>query len=211
MMRSGTKPPASVLQAPSPSFSELDIKAREVRPSELLRSSPRDCGEPHFGKLGLHRFDDPGCTYGTCYLGFDLSTALAETLLHDLAAVNGQFVVERSRFNARWIVRFDDVPGQALKLADMTGASLLRAGGDAALSAVWPYDVPQRWSQQIHAHPYGFDGIYYMSRRLNTRRAVVLFDKPATLKKIGQAHYTPLPRVKGAAQARKALGIVLAP
>jgi hypothetical protein len=211
MTKSGSTPPASVLQAPSSSFSKLDIKAKEVRPSELVRSGPRNSGEPYFGKLGLHRFDDPGCTYGTCYRGFDLSTALAETLLHDVSAVNGQFVVERSRFNARWIVRFDDVPGQVLKLADMTGASLLKAGGDAALSAIWPYDVPQRWSQQLHGHPYDFDGIYYVSRRLNTKRAVVLFDKPATLRKLGQAHYTPLPKVRGAEQARKALGIVLAP
>jgi hypothetical protein len=145
MTRSGTTPPASVLQAPSPSFSKLDIRAKEVRPSELVRSGPRSSGEPYFGKLGLHRFDDPSCTYGTCYLDFDLSTALAETLLHDVSAVNGQFVVERSRFNALTLPLFPVVLNPTVVVAGQAcadGDMHLRRLGDADANTTMPADAP---------------------------------------------------------------------
>ncbi len=62
-----------------------------------------------------------------------------------------------------------------------------------------PYDVPQRWSRALHRHPVGADGLAYMSRHVNTERAVVVFDRAKT--KLAAPSYVPLAATKGALQA----------
>lgn len=46
-----------------------------VDPSALVRVSRHDTGEPYFGRSGGCRFDDPRKSFGTCYLGFNLTVA----------------------------------------------------------------------------------------------------------------------------------------
>jgi hypothetical protein len=196
-----------ICPSPPNDFHKLNLRAKQILPSKLYRSGPRNSGEPYFGRTASNRFDSPSKAYGTCYLGLDLHTAIAETLLHDLKPVNGQFQVASEVFASRWIVRFENIDNQKLKLADLTGIGLLRAGGNAALSAVVPYDIPQQWSHQVFTHPANFDGIHYLSRKLNDRPAVVLFDKPQTKAKIGLPIYTALPNVKSIDRIRRDLGI----
>lgn len=171
-------------------------------PQALVRISRHDSGEPHFGRTGGNRFDDPERQYGTCYFGLSLALAMAETLLHDAVAVRGRFQVHPDSIASRFAIAFT---GQTLRLADLTGASLKRLGGHAALSGNASYRLPQKWSQAIHRHPDAVDGFVYMSRHLNTERAVVLFDRAGA--RLRMAGATPLPQCAGLADAARMLGM----
>jgi hypothetical protein len=171
-------------------------------PARLIRISRYASSEPHFGRTGGNRFDDPKRLYGTCYFGESLMVALAETLLHDAVAVRGIFRVHPDSIASRHVLHFE---GEPLRLADLTGASLKRMGGHAGLSGSASYRLPQRWSQAVHAHPEQVDGFVYMSRHLNTERAIVLFDRAGG--RIRMASSTPLPEYPGFAQAATLLGI----
>jgi hypothetical protein len=160
-------------------FSTLVLPVVEVDAAKLVRISGHNSGEPHFGKSGLNRFDDPRGNlpraekYGTCYFGFTLACAFAETVLHDRTSDRGGFKMPYTELD-RWVARFK--VGK-LKLAVLTGKHLKRLGGEGALSSIVPYDLPQQWSLAIHKHPATVDGFVYMSRHLNTEEAVVLFDR----------------------------------
>jgi hypothetical protein len=154
------------------------LVTQTLDPATLFRVSSYDSGEPFFGTFDSNRFDDPNPTpanrYGTCYLGTSLAVALAETLLHDLEPVAGEFIVPVGVLAARYVLRFQ---GQPLVLADLTGAALKRLGGHAELSGTSSYKKTKRWSAAIHAHPNNVDGFIYMSRHKNDEKAVVLFDR----------------------------------
>jgi hypothetical protein len=208
----------SMLALPPPDFSTLPLTSLSIDPAKLYRSSRHDSGEPYFGCSGLNRFDDPSPPdagrYSTCYFGFDVATAVAETVLHDEEPVGGRFLVARSDFDSRCLVRLTGVA--PLKVANMTGAMLKICGGNAALSAVLPYDVPQQWSKAIHDHPGGFDGFQYMSRHLNDRKAVVLFSRRRkrgtacpVMHKLGQSIYQRFDSIPAMPRVRKLLGIEL--
>jgi hypothetical protein len=171
-------------------------------PEALVRISRYHSGEPHFGRTGGNRFDDPERQYGTCYFGCSLALAMAETLLHDAVAVRGRFRVHPDSIASRFVLAFS---GKPLRLADLTGASLKRMGGHAALSGNASYGLPQRWSQAVHRHPDAVDGFVYMSRHLNTEPAAVLFDRAGG--KIRLATAIPLPSCPGFATAAQQLGI----
>lgn len=190
------------LQAPPSDLSTLGIKAVSVAVSRLYRISRHASGEPYFGKTGANRFDAPDRSYGTCYCGFDLQTAIAETVLHDLCARSGIFEVAQSDLDSRFLVRFT---GSNLNMAVLYGASAKALVGDGSISTVMPYDVPQQWSAAIHAHPAQFDGILYMSRQVNDRKAAVIFDRAK--RKFAHFNATPLTKNRGLGRVRAALGI----
>lgn len=195
------------LQAPSPDFSELPLKVRRVSVTALKRIGRHDSGEPYFGRHAANRFDDPDKRFGTCYCGRQLDTAIAETVLHDEVPEKGQFKIRQEDIEARYLVTFaaGDDDG-VLRLADLTGPHLKRLGGDNSLSAEQPYDMPQKWSAAVHAHPAKVDGFLYVSRQLNDKKAVVVFDRARG--KFGTPAYTPLAGAPGLAAAKKRLGIV---
>ena len=167
------------LKQPDVAFSTLVLPVIEVDAAKLVRISRHNSGEPYFGKSGLNRFDDPrghlprAHRYGTCYFGFTLACAFAETVLHDRTSDSGGFKLPYTELD-RWVARFK---AGKLKLAVLTGKHLKRLGGEGALSSIVPYDLPQQWSLAIHKHPATVDGLVYMSRHLNTEEAVVLFDR----------------------------------
>lgn len=195
------------LQPPSADFADLPLHVRNVPVTSLRRIGRHDSGEPYFGKHAGNRFDDPRKHFGTCYCGQHLDTAIAETVLHDEMPEKGQFRIRQEDIDARYLVTFAEGAGNGvLRLADLTGAHLKRLGGDNSLSAECPYDVTQQWSAAVHAHPANVDGFLFVSRQLNNKRAVVVFDRAST--KFGAATYKPLPRARGLAQAKKSLGIV---
>lgn len=187
------------LVKPSKKLATQTLATVIVSGADLYRISRHDAGEPFFGKTGANRFDDPSPKakrYGVCYAGFDLITGVAETLLHDEMPKDGRFHVSAEDFKVRNMVKFK---AEGLVLVAMLGVQLKTLAGGGELSAVIPYDIPQAWSRALHAHPQNFDGILYMSRHLNDRHAVAIFDRAQH--KLKDVTYTPLAAAPGAMNA----------
>jgi len=168
-------------------------------------------GEPYFGASGANRFDAPGCLAGTpqfrsCYFGFSLDVAMAESLLHDEMPVDGEFRISRPALEQRYVHRFS---GSMLRVLDLTGATLKRLSGHAGLSGTASYTVTQQWSLAVFRNPLNLDGFLYMSRHLNTGRAAILFDRAAG-KVRGKPAPLLLPDMPGFASAAPAFNIVAA-
>lgn len=149
---------------------------------DLVRVSRFKSGEPHFHRGGNNRFDHPAhrknAGYGSCYLAFDVTTAIAETVLHDEEPQRGVFRIAESELNSRYTVRFSG--DGKLVLANLTGAALKTVVGHGEISTVTPYALPQAWALAIHDHSQAVDGLLYMARHVNDRHAVVLFDRAAS-------------------------------
>ena len=141
-----------------------------------MRVSRYDTGEPFFGRTGACRFDDAARQFGTCYLGFDLTVAFAESVLHNKEPDANGFSVPGAEIDACFALSF---AGKDLKLARLYGAALLRLGGNGEISGTGDYTVPQAWASALVAHPANIDGFIYMSRRVNDAFAVVLFERDA--------------------------------
>ncbi len=114
----------------------------------------------------------------------------------------GKFAVAYSEFESRKLVRFS---GSTLRLANLTGAELKALAGDGSMSTVMPYTLPQLWARAVHRHRDNVDGILFVSRHVNTSKAVVVFDR--AVRKLGRATYMPLPLVPRALAAARALHI----
>lgn len=195
------------LQAPAADFPQHHLKVRDVSVTSLKRIGRRNTGEPYFGKHGAYRFDDPQKHFGTCYCGQHLITALAETVLHDEVPDEGVFKIRQENIDAHYLVTFAAGAQRGLlRLADLTGSHLKRLGGDNSLSAEYPYDVTQQWGRAVHSHPVHVDGFIFVSRQLNDKRAIVVFDRASA--KFGVPTYTPLAKASGLARAKQRLGIV---
>ena len=196
------------LRKPPRNLGQIDLETAMVSPARLVRLSRYSLGEPHFGRSAGHRFDDRSrpmaARFGACYCGFDLTTAIAETLLHDAVPVKGKFFVPYVDFANRFQVRFP-APTDALVLVTVTDIHAKRLGVDGAISTETPYQTTQLWAMALQRHPQKVDGMLYMSRHLNKRQAVVIFDRAK--RKLGRAVYKPLPMVAGVLKAISTLRI----
>ncbi|QEI07717.1 RES family NAD+ phosphorylase [Pigmentiphaga aceris] len=166
------------LGLPDPALQDVDLDIALIDPATLFRVSGHATGEPYFGRSGGNRFDDAEKQYGTCYVALSLVTALAESLLHDLTPRAGQYRISAEDIERRFVHSFE---GPALRLANLTGASLNRLGGHGELSGTPSYEIPQAWSKAIFDHAAGVDGFIYMSRLMNTEKAMVLFQRGNSL------------------------------
>lgn len=189
------------LEFPPSDIDTQPLPLLKIPPSKLLRISRHKSGEPYFGRSGSSRFDDPHNRYGTCYFGTKLTVAIAETVLHDEVAKGGKFEIAPETLESRYVIQMQC---SDLRLANLTGASLKRFNG-IDLSATASYKITQRWSLSIHEHPDKVDGFVYMSRHLNTDKAIVLFDRAKS--KISMVDATLLLDFKGFAYAGKKLGM----
>lgn len=187
------------------------LEVTRVLPRRLVRISQYPAGEPYFGASGANRFDAPGCLAGapefrSCYFGLSLEVAVAESLLHDEIPVDGEFRFSLAALEQRYVHHFS---GSTLRVLDLTGATLKRFSGHADLAGTASYALTQQWSLAVYRNPLNFDGFVYMSRHLNTERAVILFDRAAT--KV-QSKPSPLllPDTPGFAAAAAAFNIVAA-
>lgn len=185
---------------PPRTLDRITLSTIQVSASKLYRVSRHASGEPYFGRSAANRFDDPSRAktrrFGTCYFGLTLEVAIAETVLHDEMPVRGSFLVAAQELEGRHCVRF---AGSQLTLVDLTGTALKSLIGSGEISTTAPYDRPQRWSRALHRHPQAVDGLVYMSRHVNSQRAVIVFDRAAA--KLGSASYKPLPKTAGALAA----------
>jgi hypothetical protein len=178
-------------------------------PERLVRVSTYHTGEPYFGASGRNRFDAPGAMSGAaefsvCYLGSDLEVAIAESVLHDEVPVNGSFQLTCDHIDNHYALYFG---GRALHLLNLTGPLLKRLGGSADLAGTSTYAITQQWSHAVYSNPSRYDGFVYMSRHLNSRRAVALFDRAAD--KLRLTSYSALGSAKGFRKAVKRFGIEL--
>ncbi len=177
------------LNPPSKHFGRASLETKEVHPSELFRISRFNSGEPYFGKSRGNRFDANHAKktdrYGTCYFGFNVHVAFAETVLHNEVAnpKHGGFRIACSEFD-RYVCTFDGAP---LKVAILHGVPLKTIGGDGSLSTVTPYSLPQQWSRAVHDHGAGVDGFLYISRHVNTEEALVVFERAKKKIKLKEA------------------------
>lgn len=166
------------LLPPGANFSKLPLDIQLLNPSVLYRVSTHDTGEPYFGRSRGNRFDDPEAKkvnrFGTCYLGLNLTVAIAESLLHNAEPENGRFEVPMSAIDARYVFRFS---GPALRLANITGTPLLLLNGNGEISGTTDYTLTHKWARAVYDHPEQVDGFLYMSRRVNDSVAVVLFER----------------------------------
>lgn len=194
------------LARPQRRFQSAPLITAQVAPADLIRISSHLTGEPYFCRSGANRFDDyrrpKKHRFGTCYFGLSLAVAFAETVLHDELPVNGKFTMTWEKLEALYVVRFS---GAVLTLADLTGVALKRSGADSSISTACPYDLPQRWSVAIHKHPQKVDGILYMSRQLNSEKAVVVFDRAR--RKVRRPQSVPLPMFPEAWRTAFAMGV----
>lgn len=165
-----------------------DVPARIIPAGELLQHVSRAAyhGSPlHFGHSGAHRYDDPARAYGTLYAGFDLSTALLESVFHQHRwSQRAKRVITRTEVFAR-IVRVIGVL-ESLSLADLTTPGVMASQLGLNLSQLVDrrYIHTQRLSAYLHAQigPGGthrFDGVLYPSRNNHPALCTVLFDRAA--------------------------------
>ncbi len=159
---------------PPKNFHTLQFEKILSPTAPFVRLSKFIHGEPYFGKTGRNRFDDYMKDYGTCYVGQDLSVAVAETILHDENPVENQFDIPSWKFENHFVYEFDC---SQLRLLDFTDTTLKRLGGTNELSGTGNFEITKQWSRAIFEHPARVDGFVYVSRHLNRRMACVLFDR----------------------------------
>lgn len=200
---------ASPLGLPPAVLANGNFRHVEFASDRLVRISAFHTGEPYFGISGNNRFDAPGAASGNpqfavCYFGTSLQLAMAESILHDEMPVEGAFHLTRSQIDDRYALYFS---GDALRLLDLSGALLKRLGGSADLAGTSNYSITQQWALAVHENPAKFDGFLYMSRHLNTGRALALFDRARP--KLSLTAYSPLAGARGFRAAVRKLAIEL--
>ena len=121
------------LPRPPADFAKQVLGIIPWSPADLLRVTRFHTGEPHFGKSGGYRFDDPRSRpkFGVMYAGESLVVAIGESVLHDAVLVGGYYDVAYEEIFGRYVWKFG---GAALRLADLTGVALKALGVDARLT-----------------------------------------------------------------------------
>ena len=175
--------PAETVRPPPADFATRPLSVRALDPARIVRISRVPAGrEPFFGRTGTNRFDDPepheDDRYGVLYGALDLVTAFAETVLHEdetekPAGPEG-IALSAASLDARRVLTFR---GRSLRLARLYGKWLKALGGTGGVAKVIPYDIPQLWSQAVFRHPRKVDGFLYMSRNVDDRLALAIFDR----------------------------------
>jgi len=169
------------LSTPLPDFAAaqargaLDFVMTDI--ASLLRLTRFPATEPWWGATVRYRFDDPLGAFGVSYAASTLDVAFAETVIHEVASFeDGGWLVPVEDIAERWVVRYQR-PDPILKLLDLTGAALKRLVLNNDVCAANDYAYTQRLSRAVHEQLPQADGICYVSRQLNTRRAVALFER----------------------------------
>lgn len=165
-----------------------DVPARVIPAGELLQHVSRAAYRGtalHFGHSGGNRYDDPALRFGTLYIGFDLSTALMESVFRRHRWTRrAKRVITRTEVYSR-VVRTIGVL-EPLSLADLTAPVVMASqfGLNLAQLASRRYVHTQRIAALVHelAEPGGahrFDGVLYPSRNNHPAACAALFDRAA--------------------------------
>jgi hypothetical protein len=127
----------------------------------------------YFDTSGCGRFDGPQQSYGILYLGADIHTCFIECFgrTHTKA-------VDEAELKTRNLFAIQSQ--RPLKLADLTGAGLVRLGADSRLTT-GNYTQSRKWGQAIWEIGQAFDGIRYRARLDNDRYCYGLFDRATSV------------------------------
>lgn len=158
---------------PPNDLAERSLPIEEMRHT-WSRFHPARFDALHFGRVGLHRFDDPTRSFGVLYLAENAGTAFLETFGHATEAPN---VVSLDEIGRRRLSRVSCK--RHLRLVDLTGPGLARLNADGRL-ATGSLDVARRWSAAFYAHPEEPDGILYRARHDPSRFAAAVYDRAAS-------------------------------
>ena len=104
-----------------------DVPARVIPTGELLQHVSRAAyrgTELHFGRSGGNRYDDPALRFGTLYVGFDLSTALMESVFRQHRwSRRAKRVITRTEVYSRMVRAIGVL--EPLSLADLTAPGVM--------------------------------------------------------------------------------------
>ena len=136
----------------------------------------------HFGCDATCRYDAPDKSYGVLYLGFDLATALMESVFHKHRwSRRGRRNISQAEVSARMVRAVGSVV--AIELMDLTapGAVVRHFGLNLTQLASRRYVHTQRISKEVwelrdHAGTQIFDGILYPSRNNYPEACIALFE-----------------------------------
>jgi hypothetical protein len=171
------------LSKPLPDFAAAAAEDKltfiEIHLPSLARLTRFPDTEPWWGTSRRYRFDDTLQTFGVTYAARELEVAFAETVLHEAAFFeDGAWIVPRDQIEARWIVNYDRA-NPTLKLLDLTGIHAKRLGLNNDICSGSDYAFTQALSRAVHDQVPQAEGIYYVSRQLNTTCAAALFERCA--------------------------------
>ena len=134
-----------------------DVPARVIPAGELLQHVSRSAYRGtalHFGRSGANRYDDPALHYGTLYVGFDLATALMESVFHQHRwKRRAKRAITRTEVYSR-MVRAIGVLAP-LSIVDLTAPGVMASqfGLNLAQLASRHYVHTQRISALVHDSP----------------------------------------------------------
>lgn len=165
-----------------------DVPSRIIPAGELLQHVSRSAYRGtalHFGRSGGNRYDDPTRRFGTLYVGFDLSTALMESVFRQHRwSRRVKRVITRTEVYSRMIRAIGVL--EPLSLADLTAPGVMASqfGLNLAQLASRRYVHTQGIAALVHelAEPGGahrFDGVLYPSRNNHPAACAALFDRAA--------------------------------
>lgn len=141
-------------------------------------------GEPlYYGRAAANRYDAPGKDYGVLYLGFDLSTALMESVFHKHHwDKDNERTIALAEVESRLVRSVEVLKG--LYLADLTASGVMAGilGMNLEQLVARDYGLTQRVSAEVHgmldtSGACRFDGILYPSRNNFPSCSVALFDR----------------------------------
>ena len=121
------------------------------------------------------RFSDPKKQFGVIYLGDGLAVCFLEAVLRDQRnGVVGDYPIGMSELTSRTYANIGTVA--PLKLIDLTGDKKVQMGIPTDVTNASDQTLGRLWSQAIHDHPAGVDGIVYDSR-LSKKLNLAIYDR----------------------------------
>ncbi len=158
---------------------------REVTPRAYLRVTPLKFADTPLGLgYGQTRFASPTRSFRVLYLGRNLTTAVAETLVRD------RFVGRRRR-----LFSLDDIQecgvtqvsaSLPLAILDLTGSGLLQLGVATDAVRGKAHGHGRRFSEGLHAQAPDIDGVLYPSR-LTNQACIAVYERA-----VGKLRSSPL-------------------
>jgi hypothetical protein len=176
------------LQEPPPHF-EVKLPVVTYRNASWYRVHLRAYDALYFDVEGTSRFNAPDRSFGVLYASEAAEGACAEAFLRRRRR---PLRVTEDQLHRRALSRME---WTELRLADFTSVRLTYLGLDARIASGDCYDLAQRWSKWIHAHPDQVDGICYFARHAPALRSIALFERaglPAA-QEIVVASFMPTP------------------
>lgn len=112
------------------------------------------------------------------YAAQQLEVVFAETVLHEQGCfIDNHWVIARQQVDERCIMRFARKTGDPLRLINLTGQALEVLGLNNDLCASDDYTVSMQVAAALHDQVAEADGIIHVSRQINSRLAMALFER----------------------------------